>query len=73
MNAEIEALREILRRAREIIAGERLVGGPRAVAFDLGSVAARFLREELREELNGPAPAAQATWEPQPNTKGRGK
>jgi hypothetical protein len=38
-----EALREILRRALEIKGGIRLVGGPRAVADDLGSVAAKAL------------------------------
>jgi hypothetical protein len=39
-------LREILRRGREIMAGDRLVGGPRAVAFDLAGVAGKALSEE---------------------------
>jgi hypothetical protein len=37
------ALQEVLRRARDIIGSVRLVGGPRAVAFDLGTVAAKVL------------------------------
>jgi hypothetical protein len=64
---EAEALHAVLRRARAIIAGERLVGGPRAAAFDLGSIAAKALGEELRA-----ADVVQGTWEP-PETRGRGK
>ncbi len=33
------ALREILRRGREIMAGQRMVGGPQLIAFDLAGVA----------------------------------
>jgi hypothetical protein len=53
------ALAEIVRRGAAIMVGERLVGGPRAVAFDLASVAAKALGVELRA-----ADAVQATWEP---------
>jgi hypothetical protein len=53
------ALAEILRRGQAIIVGERLVGGPRAAAFDLASVAARALGVELRG-----GDAVQTTWMP---------
>ena len=53
------ALAEIVKRAQAIIAGERLIGGPRSAAVDLGSVAARALGVELRA-----ADAPQATWRP---------
>jgi hypothetical protein len=53
------ALAEILRRGAAIIVGERLVGGPRAVAFDLAGVAAKALGVELRG-----ADVAQKTWQP---------
>jgi hypothetical protein len=62
------ALEEILRHGRSIIAGQRLVGGPRAAPFDLTSVAAKAMGEEIR----GPQPDAQATWtapEVQPKAK----
>jgi hypothetical protein len=52
------ALAEILRRGAAIIVGERLVGGPRAVAFDLAGVAAKALGVEFR----GPPPVEQRTW-----------
>ena len=57
MNAEA-ALREILRRGQDIIAGRRMAGGPRAVAFDLASVAGRALGIEVRG-----ADAVQGTWQ----------
>ena len=64
------ALAEILRRGAAIIAGERLVGGPRAVAFDLASVAANAVGVELRS-----ADVAQKTWQPpeerEPRRRGR--
>lgn len=41
------ALAEIVRRGAAIINGTRLVGGPRAVAFDLASVAAKALGATL--------------------------
>jgi hypothetical protein len=53
------ALAEIIRRGQAIINGTRLVGGPRAVAFDLTSVASRALGVEL-----GGADVAQKTWQP---------
>lgn len=54
------ALAEIIRRAAAVNVGERLVGGPRAVAFDLGSVAAKALGIEFL----GPLSVEQHTWEP---------
>jgi hypothetical protein len=48
MSDAIAALEEILRRGQAIVAGERFVGGPRAVAFDLCSIAGRALGVEVR-------------------------
>jgi hypothetical protein len=56
-----EALREILARARAICDGERIVGGPRAVAWDVGSIASRF----LGIEWPGPKPQELETWRPE--------
>ena len=53
------ALVEILRRGQAIINGERFVGGPRAVAFDLATVASKVLCIEVRG-----ADEEQKTWEP---------
>jgi hypothetical protein len=53
------ALQEILRRAQAIQDGQRFVGGPRAVAFDLGSIAGRALGVEVRA-----ANEEQKTWHP---------
>jgi hypothetical protein len=58
------ALAEIVRRGAAIIVGERVVGGPRAVAFDLAGVAARALGVELRS-----ADVVQTTWEPEPEQR----
>jgi hypothetical protein len=55
----IAALEEILRRGQAIIDGQRFVGGPRAAAFDLISVAARALGVEIRG-----ANEEQKTWVP---------
>jgi hypothetical protein len=68
VNAEA-ALREILRRGQDIIACQRLVGGPRAVAHDLASVAGRAGHRDPKRErrtadisAGGTAPAmAQGT------------
>jgi hypothetical protein len=57
--AEAAALAEILRRRQAIIDRTRLVGGPRAMAFDLATVAGRILRVEVR----APGPVVQRTWE----------
>jgi hypothetical protein len=56
VNAET-ALREILRRGQDIIAGRRMAGRPRAVAFDVASIAGRALGIEARG-----ADAVQGTW-----------
>jgi hypothetical protein len=53
------ALQEILRRSQAIIDGQRFVGGPRACAFDLGSIAGRALGVEVRG-----ANEEQKTWLP---------
>jgi hypothetical protein len=55
------ALAEILRRGQAIINGSRLVGGPRAAAFNLASVAAKALGVTLPS-----ADAELRTWEPEP-------
>jgi hypothetical protein len=51
------ALRGILERARAIAGGERLVGGPRAAAWDIGFIPDCFLGVEWR----GPKPQEQDT------------
>ncbi len=53
------ALAEIVQRGAAIIVGERLVGRPRAAAFDLASVAAKALGVTLPS-----ADAELRTWEP---------
>jgi hypothetical protein len=59
--AEAAALAEILRRRQAIIDRTRLVGVPRAVAFDLAILAGQVLRVEVR----GPEPVVQTTWKPE--------